>query len=361
VAKHSLYHIGKIVDHYSFFGVGGTYTITGVASAPTGGYTPPEPPSWTQEQLTLQGLYPEGYKKARPGNAVASVGQFLVELRDLPRIPGAVLAARKVPFSQVPRVLLKSLTDYKELGSEYLNVVFGWKPFVSDVRKAYRLWHDVDKRLGQIIRENGKTIRRKATVTDEDNTTEGTTLYGYPYANVYGNPPTWMGGSTRYVVKRRTKEHVWFSGAFRYYIPDVGSSQWTRRARLALFGGLPTPELLWEVLPWSWLIDWFANVGDVVSNVSPNAVDNLTVARSFIMRHTLQSTEWSAHVVHGPGDGTYLRCPSVNQTFLSVETTETKSRVGGGNPFGLGAKLSQLSAGQLAILAAMGISRGTVR
>jgi hypothetical protein len=48
-------------------------------------------------------------------------------------------------------------------------------------------------------------------------------------------------------------------------------------------------------------------------------------------------------------------------SFQSTETISRKVRLGGGNPFGLNVKLPDLSSSQLAILAALGISRSKVK
>lgn len=360
----------QLVFPYVRNGLSGTNIVRGVNLGPSKLNMSPPPP-WTDQRQILANLYPKGYQKTRPGNSVANVGQFLVELRDLPTVPGLGNVTRKlrVPLSQVPSVLRGQLRGFQNLGSEYLNVVFGWKPFVSDVRKMYNLWHKIDREMAKIIRENGKGIHRKATVSREKTSTQPPgTSYNLAYVSCHGAPPNMFGvtGSTVVKVTSTFEEHVWFSARYRYYIPNVSSSQWNRRARLALFGGLPTPEVLWEVLPWSWLVDWFSNVGDVVSNASPNAVDNLTMSHSYIMRHVRETTQWTAETHHPPrntGAGTSFPTVfrGVDFTFSTTETVEIKSRYGGGNPFGLNVGLSTLSGGQLAILAALGISRGLVK
>jgi len=317
-----------------------------------------------------------GYKRTRPGNPVASVGQFLLELRDLPRIPfGGALGKRGrngrfpsvsiYPFNEIPGRLLSRLTDFRSLGSEYLNVVFGWKPFVSDLRKMYNLWQTVDKRMAQLVRENGKSINRRATLEEDTSTDFATDSYpgawrwipgGFSLASNSGTS-TWTG-------QRTTKTKVWYSANYRYYIPDIGSSQWDRRARLALFGGLPTPELLWEVLPWSWLVDWFSNVGDVISNLSVNAVDNLVQNYHYTMKHVTTTTvlKSTSHQV-----GVDLRAfgawywPDLEADCTTTFSNESKVRDGTGSPFGLNARFPSLSAYQLSILAALGTSKSKRR
>jgi len=323
-----------------------------------------------------------GYKRTRPGNPVASLGQFVIELRDLPSVPFRKAFSKgfkyrnstgkfpsgvhTYPLNEIPGRLLSQLTNFRSLGSEYLNVVFGWKPFVNDLRKMYNLWQTIDKRIAQLVRENGKSINRRATLEQDTSTVDGDPdSYPLPYVWVTGGPSgvfPFIPGHSTWSGQRTTTTKVWYAANYRYYVPDIGSSQWDRRARLALFGALPTPELLYEVLPWSWLVDWFSNVGDVISNMSSNAVDNLVQNYAYTMKHVKVQTSLAStsyHPASSPGSSAHWPEKHVNAT--SIYTVETKLRDGTGNPFGLNVKLSSLSTYQLSILAALGISRSKVR
>lgn len=360
----------KVLQYRYGYNTLNTCYMSGVNPAP-GHLIYPTIPPWSQEQVILQNHYATGYKKARPGNPVAGLGQFILELKSLPQMPLRRLrkVSKNANFSDIPKLLRRELQDFRNLGSEYLNVVFGWKPFVKDLQEMYYLWHDIDRRMAQLVRENGKYIRRRSTVLDETSSTfpQERQNYNYAYALVKGASANIFGGSSQWTKTGTTKEKVWFSGSFRYYIPDTSSSLWDARARLALFGALPTPELLWNVLPWSWLVDWFANVGDIVSNASMNAVDNLTTRYSFVMRQISKSTTWQVttqHPAQNSGNGvTSVRreWPAVSHTFNTVYTEVAKQRTGGGNPFGLNVQLSSLTGHQLGILAALGLSRSSVR
>jgi len=246
------------------------------------------------------------------------------------------------------------------LGGEYLNIVFGWKPFVRDLMQMYQLWSKIDKELAKLRKENGQGINRRATVEHSDSEDTYAEIHPQAYINVMGAPPDFgFNGTTFETGKTETKTRTWFAGRFQYYIPDLSTSQWDTRARQALFGGNLSPELAWEVLPWSWLIDWFSNVGDVISNASNNAVDTLICQHSYMMRHVTLRTSRSCYVAHPPSPAGWW--PAMANEFRHEYKLETKFRNGGGNPYGFAVKLDSLSAGQLAILAALGISRGSVR
>lgn len=343
-------------------------TIGGVTPGPT---APPAKfaPARTYEQKR-EDLLPSattGRARTKPGRPVVGMGQWLIELRDLPRVPISGMLLRRdiinnVPLRSVPAYLLEGLTAFRSLGSEYLNVVFGWRPFVSDVRKMLALYEKLDAQIDQLRRNNGRPVRRRTDLFRDVTTTQtnrGT--LGWPFAHCYGAPPGWITGGSVVKSTTRTYKRVWWSGAWQYWIPDPYDVGWTRKAKLALAGALPTPELVWEVLPWSWLVDYFFNAGDVFAGLSSGAVDPI-LRYSYVMEHTRTTTEhtceswWTG--ANQPGVAIW---PGGSFTFYSRSEIETKVRTGGGNPFGLGVKLSSLSGSQLGILAALGVSRGLVR
>jgi len=120
-----------------------------------------------------------------------------------------------------------------------------------------------------------------------------------------------------------------------------------------------TPEVLWNLIPWSWAIDWFANVGDVMSNMSSNAVNNLVADYAFVMessqtvRTETVTTSWTG--VGSPGGFYYFPAGSASAS-VSYETVQTKNRVAA-SPYGFGVEFGSLSNYQLGVVAALGISR----
>jgi len=316
-----------------------------------------------------------GYKRTRPGQPEADLAQFLIELRDLPHFPfkgglrssnrHSIFNLRKNPalkFREIPGRLLKHVSSLKNLGSEYLNVVFGWKPLIQDLQKMYHLQKWLDKRLTKLYRENGKKITRRTTLTNTRSVTQAEAYYGYPYAGLVGQPPN-FGFDGYTVVTTTTQDAVkeWYMSKYIYYILGISAnkgSEWTKASTHALFGALPTPSVMYEVMPWSWLIDWFSNLGDVISNLSPNAVDNLATLYSYTMRHT-RRTITASHVVYHRANGSWWR--EMDNEFRTVREEDVKLRTPSGNPFQVRGSNDGLTPSQAAILAALGASRGLVQ
>lgn len=325
--------------------------------------------------LVLNDLGTNFIRNNRPGNPVATLGQFTGELHQLPTIP--LLLRRR----------LSTIRDLaKETANQYLNIEFGWKPFVTDLKKAYVLQQTLADRLNKLRSNNGLKIRRrsKKKVTNSapvvvvegslscpfgwlgDESVGGSSaledyFVGGPLGPLFNFD--FAGGQCDYRYTTVESTTTWQCGTFQYYVPDIGTDRWTERAKRSLFGFDLTPSLAWELIPWSWLIDWFTNVGDIVSNLSTNAVDNEVLTNCYSMmelrlhRDIVISNHWDEWVNSEPGDPTYFHLPagSGKVSYALDERSRLRRQA---SPYGFGLKWPDFTPRQIAILAALAIKRG---
>lgn len=315
----------------------------------------PTTPSWESMHSTLATYGPTAVRRARPGKEIGGAFQFLVELRDLPRRPGRALLRAGVPGAI--RDAQKFVATMAALGSEYLNVAFGWKPFVSDLQSLYETHTRLDKELDNLRRNHGKAQRRRRTIVNSrvtNDTYTQTTGLGY-WSGVHrapNNSPFTPSGVHSVFTQTVVENHIWFAGRFRTYVPYMGTSEWTGAATRALYGLNVTPEHLYQVIPWSWLVDWFTNVGAVISNLSSNAAGNLFMDYGFLMQRRKETTSVSQDYT----------CSALNiATSVTHEYGwESKTRIMA-SPFGFGLKYDDLTGYQKSILAALGLSRANLK
>lgn len=277
---------------------------------------------------------PTAWKKYLPGRPQAQVATFLGELRDLPRM-----------LHDTANFFRNLTRGGGNPGNNYLAVQFGWIPFLKDIREMIKLSQDIERQLEMLRKHNGQWMLRKGGVMQDTNVLDewegGWAFQPAPPSNMLEFSDCTHQGKLTYGRK------VWFSGRFRYYIPlrELNSVAWRGKTIRALFGANVTPEVVWELIPWSWLIDYFTNAGDIFANLSNGAVD--CVAKyAYVMGTTYHKATQTSHVKF------------VDYPRESAEVTriwEYKSRVHA-DPFGFGTS-SDLSDKQIAILAALGISR----
>lgn len=239
----------------------------------------------------------------------------------------------------------------KSSGEEFLNYQFGWKPLVSDILGLSETVVKFNKLIQQYERDSGRNIARKRLYPAEV-TTKSEEIYWVPWPTRNGNSYASFPSSTT-VRTISTRRQYWFEAVYSYSLPLMSTSRdkimlYASEAE-KLLGLQVTPEVLWNLAPWSWLSDWFFNVGSLMTNFSALGKDNVVMRRGYMMGHDMTTVTYS-----NPGVSLYQSLPSgpISQSF----TAETKARRRA-HPYGFGVTHSQLTAKQAAILAALGISR----
>jgi hypothetical protein len=210
--------------------------------------------------------------------------------------------------------------------------------------------------LSQYERDAGKVVRRRYNFPEQR--TRKITSFGddtqTAWAPAMGSQflsgPRAAGQVTSETVTRR-----WFSGAFTYAMPSGYDSR-SKLDKASLYadkvlGLKPTPETLWNLQPWSWAADWFANTGDVISNITSWANDGLALRYGYIMEHTISTDTYTR-----PKSGIAGSTGGPVQAQPVTMVTETKVRRKA-SPFGFGLAWEGLSPTQLAIAAAIGVTR----
>jgi hypothetical protein len=325
-------------------------------------YTPSELSNAEQQLFTLGA---KAVKLARPNKPQIDLSVTIGELRKegLPSLIGS-LAGRT-----------RTVKDaFRNGGSEYLNVQFGWGPIVRDLIALLKLIPETRKRIEQYERDIGKLVRRRIHFPVRKETVIGSTYSTQPslYLPMAGTP--WGSVPEDHISFRpngqvpeqvtQTTEEIWFSGGFRFYhrsVPEALSdlASFEEKANL-LLGTRLDPEVLWNLAPWTWLSDWFVNFGDVLGNMSAFLSDDLVMQYGYLMRHTTIETRvsWPQGIwFRRPISGfSAVWAPSSVRSYEQTTSREIKQR-GRASPFGFGLNQSDFTADQWAILAALGMSR----
>lgn len=276
------------------------------------------------------------WNRARPAKPVIDLSVALFELKD---VPG----------------LLKQRFQRRlgSIGDAYLYEKFGVEPLLKDLRDFILSHFQFKKALDQILRDEGKAVRRKARLPakfvdygdyhgDQYDAFEQH-LVTQAYAEVPHLRVNWSEGTD-----------VWFSGTFRYWLPPGPRDwQWTARIIAEIYGLNPKLSQVYKVVPWSWLVDWFSNVGDVLQNFSGGVEDRMSADYAYVMcKKWYMRKSWATGQFYGGNsEDSKIGVSSETQKY-----TENKVRVAA-SPFGFALKDNELSLTQNAILGALGLSR----
>lgn len=247
----------------------------------------------------------------------------------------------------------------KAPAGEFLNLEFGWLPLKAEIGKSAELVSKFAKLCEQYKRDEGRLVRRQFHFDRESSSTSSVLT-----SNVAPKigPAAWNTSGIEFdtaskgttTVQTTDERKTWFSGAFRYYIRDSiiekvihaasGADDFTSK----LVGGSLTPELLWELAPWSWAIDYFSNAQEVITNLQRMELEGLFMPYGYVMDENIRTVSYSwGKTSNGKLD---LSSPDFQVVYRRKDRVKA-------NPFGFGVSWDDLSPTQLAILAAVGITR----
>jgi len=292
-----------------------------------------------ETSLTAQGTI--GFNKFKPTASGGGLGQFIGELHEFPRLP-----------SLLTRMRSRSLT-FAGMGGDYLNYEFGWRPFVRDVYQTVGNMFSAERRLRQLARDNGRRVRRQGTVSHQESAPEtidrGYSQFGWPaLPNFF-----LQGGREHGYIELNSGTRYRFSACFRYWIPPLDrrfgdTESQAEREQLAriVYGVSLSPSLLYELMPWSWLIDWGSSLGAMVQNYSENSADSLVADYAYCTGRKYSTDNW---VVEGTLTSglSYTAATSFDREMVRRQPA---------SPYGFGIFLPDLSARRIAILAALGFT-----
>lgn len=294
---------------------------------------PPQSPS------DIRGMGATAISRSAPTVPSFGLAQFLGELREgAPKIIGSGLLKEKTRFLKKRTTKVTSTT-----GSEYLNVEFGWKPIVNDVQNFARAVIHSDKVISAYVAGSDTKIRRRHAF---DPVHKSWSVSG-------GGPcvptePIVMASAQGTVTLTGTSK-CWFSGAFKYHVPMGTGAVDKLKGHVSkanhLLGVKLTPDVMWNLAPWSWATDWFANTGDIMTNISALGTDGLAMQYGYMM-NSVENIQVNSFTVDGPGGG--------SGSFIRNHTVKIRT---GASPFGFDLDFDGLSTRQQAIAAAIGVSR----
>jgi len=226
----------------------------------------------------------------------------------------------------------------KGVANGYLAWEYGWKPFISDLKKLLDFQRHVLARETELRKLHGKggLSRTFQVSTDSAESISTNTFVESSLFTMY---------STEYKI--RSVRRRWGTAK---WLPDLASHPVTdlelhRQAVRAVYGLSLSPRTAWELIPWSWLIDWCSDVGDYLE-ANRNTV-GATCAGANLMTHT-KTTHTFRKMVHnlpGSAKGGEATC-----------VVETKLRGPFSSPV-LFSDIPNLDFRKTSILGALGIQR----
>lgn len=308
----------------------------------------------------LTSLGSRAYAKLRPKVEIASLAQSIFEAKEIPQM----LKTTSKGFSDSFRALggnlrTQSMTP-KGVADHFLNVQFGWKPFLKDFNSMLDTVKNFDVYVERTKRNNNTWLKRYWA---EDEITSGSLLYSgtasslecTPPLTSFGGPNQFLAGPCSVTIETFNTTRVWHVGRFKFYRPEFavrGAKEFDTavqaRQMTTLLGLNVNPTLLYKVTPWTWLVDWFINVGDNVQRFEDMVTDAVVSKYFYTMREIRRRLRYR------------IVAPLLDGQVLDLQwyrEAHTKRRSAANSPFSFTLLPGGLSAQQFAILGALGLTK----
>lgn len=190
---------------------------------------------------------------------VFTLARNIAELRDLPRtlretcrgFVSLYHVAERLARDRFPNVKLKGF--HKKVANQYLNEKFGWETTVRDVMGLMVTPAQVAKRVNYLILRSGQDTSYRTRRSYVEPIASPPAFSYTPFTNENQVSVSTSGNrevELRCMVNCNVK------------LPQIEVPTLRREETRRMWGIDPTPVDLYNLVPWSWLVDWFTGLGD---------------------------------------------------------------------------------------------------
>lgn len=209
-----------------------------------------------------------------------SLVNSLIELKDFKRLPDLIRRLRYF-IGALPKVWASSkkqtLRQITKLSSEgYLSDQFAIRPLLQDIADLIKVGRTLDVQLRKLVQNAGKIRRSRFTKEIEDfipNTDENTEL------------------TVAYFYKPRLRRVLSDNGVkpvfratitYSYTLPDISVSELRKRLVSKRLGFELNPQIIWNAVPWSFVVDWFLNINEILGDLSYDSLGIRTDIHKYV-------------------------------------------------------------------------------
>jgi len=225
-----------------------------------------------------------------PFSRAYSLSRNIAELKDLPR---SIVQAQqtmkdlKAVYSSLTgspklrsQIFDLSSRAASNIPSEYLSYHFGWKQLHKDLKELTELPEKVSKKINFLLSRSGKqtTFRAKRDIVWG----ESGIASGYVYDNTNGDKEWEVTHSHR--IGRESQVRLAINAVFDF--PPINVPHLRDRFYYDQVGLVPRFIDVYNIIPWTWLVDWFTGLGNYLELVEEINHDPLLINWGMITCHT---------------------------------------------------------------------------
>jgi hypothetical protein len=198
----------------------------------------------------------------------------IAELKDIPRLLKSIGDLRDL-VSKYIKDPSKFLSIDKEIGNLYLSWEFGVAPMHKALKDLMMLPERATKRLNYLIKRNGKvSTGRSKRVWSNAAPKQGLPTFEFSL-------PSWIEVQDQEVTRTFNIELRCIVNQTIQFpqlaVPSISDKDYQK-----LIGLRPTAEDIYNIIPFTWLIDWFGGLGSYIGIMSAIHDDRLLINYGFL-------------------------------------------------------------------------------
>lgn len=201
----------------------------------------------------------------------------IVELRDLPRSVTQLretmsnfrsLFASLSSSPKTRKIVFDLKASAKDVPKEYLSYNFGWKQTYKDLLDLLFLPEKLAKRTSFAITRSGKptTFRTKRKISSAESN-----VSGFNFEPLPGEYEIFSQAR----IERESELRLVINATFDF--PPINVPSFRDKHFLDRVGAIPRVTDIYNLVPWTWLVDWFTGLGNYVE-----VIDNINSDPSLI-------------------------------------------------------------------------------
>ena len=331
------------VGYYLFGGVLHANRGTGAMQITSAPWVPPMPLSQAQSWGA------SALRAATPTRPDFNLTRFIGELRDTNRI---FKVGNYIPNSP------------GDLGGSHLNYQFGIQPTVSDLHQGAEAVLNADRMTREFVRDSFRLVKRSRVLSSTSSTASSSSalssggnqsIAGVTVRSNAGNGGTEVGYPTLGVTASSSLTQR-CGTYFEYFVGDPYGytsrmDSYVAQAEKVLGGGL-NPSTAYDLTPFSWMLDWFVDIGSLLSYQQQIADNSLTYRNGFCVTEATSR----AHAVIGDRGTEIAGSQWARGAYGQASYTRKEYHRTPGSPYSLSPTWS-LNPAQWAIVAALGLTK----
>lgn len=227
------------------------------------------------------------FKGVNPQHRNSSIFRNVAELHDLPRSI-ATLRESASKLMKFEREFFHDLLNIRkqvnnfnavigQIPKEYVSYHFGWKQLYKDAMDLLTSPAKVSKQIDMLIRRSGKATTYRST---RNFTSGSSALNGFDYEVLEGESQK----SLTHEIKRVIRLDMVINTTFTF--PTINTPDFRERLFLDKLGVYPRATDIYNLIPWTWLVDWVTGLGNYVEILDEINHDKSLINWGFLTGHS---------------------------------------------------------------------------